>query len=56
MKKVILGLAFYIVCAFGLENEEIIVAVTNGIMLGICAEREELIAKWATNKQNKQLL
>lgn len=55
MKKVILGLAFSIVCAFGLEDEEIIVAVTNGIMLGICAEREELIANSKVgDKQAKQ--
>ena len=49
MKKVILGLAFSIVCAFGLEKEQMIVEFSNGMMLGVCAAGEQAIANMRIN-------
>lgn len=49
MKKVILGLAFSIVCAFGLEKEQMIREFSSGMILGVCAAREQAIADMRIN-------
>lgn len=49
MKKVIFGLAFSIVCAFGLGKEQMIVEFSNGMMLGVCAAREQAILNMRIN-------
>ena len=49
MKKVIFGLAFSIVCAFGLGKEKMIVEFSNGMMLGVCLAREQAIANMRIN-------
>ena len=55
MKKVILGLAFSIVCAFGLEMEEALEALTNGMMMGFCGASEEVaIALRLQNGMDKE--
>lgn len=41
MKKIVYSLAFSAICVFGLESEEVLEAMTNGIMMGVCAGGEE---------------
>ncbi|BDB67418.1 hypothetical protein Hc94105_1641 [Helicobacter cinaedi] len=42
MRKTIFGLMISTMCVFGLESEEVLEAMTNGIMMGICGGGEEI--------------